>query len=290
LELLELLRIVGSVLLVFIIPGYLLILALFPERNQLDEEDDLLYRMTYAFLISVGMTVVVTFILGSIPVDSAGRGWIRAETVASSLIVLSILFFVFGVFRGAYREITSPGSLLHRIRLFSPRVRKVYKMLAEWRDLKDMERNVGRSKKAEELTDKQRDRMKHLEEDLTIRCDPTDVRKALVLEYDFILSKYDGFTTQRKELELEKRTVAEEDRKDVELRLKKLDMVLEQMATKVDDMEADREFLEGAMRTVVGTQPKTKGKQMLDAAGHVDDVEAADDDKDLSSEDPEGEA
>jgi hypothetical protein len=105
------LRVVAGLLLVLFIPGYTLIQAMFPRKGELDEEFDTLYRVTLGMAMSICIVIIVGFILGNPALGNApswgnwsdsDKGYFQTFFVTVSLLVLSILFFVAGWYRGAY--------------------------------------------------------------------------------------------------------------------------------------------------------------------------------------------
>lgn len=129
-------RVVGALVLLFFLPGFLLINALYPRKGELDREYDGLYRLTLGIVLSIAVTVFWSFFLNSLGVDaSTDRGYVVGPNIAGGLLGLSAAFFVLGWWRGAYPWMVrvhpslarvpkpGPGELLteeerdHRIRL-----------------------------------------------------------------------------------------------------------------------------------------------------------------------------
>ena len=154
------LRVLGAILLVFFIPGFLLVNILFPRKGELDREYDLLYRITLGIVLSIAVTVLWGFFLNSLGVQSpGGLGYVQAPEIAAGLIGLSLLFFVLGWWRGAYPFLArlhpslartpkpGPESLLtddekdHRIRLKLESLAEERERLR--RAIKDAERRMG---------------------------------------------------------------------------------------------------------------------------------------------------
>ncbi len=97
------LRVVAALVLVFFLPGWLLVNVLYPRRGELDREYDGLYRITLGVVLSIAVTVLWGFFLNALGVNpSTGLGDITAANIALGLIGLSVLFFVAGWWRGAY--------------------------------------------------------------------------------------------------------------------------------------------------------------------------------------------
>ena len=154
-----LLRVLGALLLTFLIPGLLLVNLLFPRRGELDREYDVVYRLTLGIVLSIAVTVLWGFFLNSLGVQPGGVvGYVQAPEIAAGLTGLSVLFFVVGWWRGAYPWMArlhpslgrmpkpAPDSLLteeerdHRIR------RKLEDLASERerlrRAIKDLERRM----------------------------------------------------------------------------------------------------------------------------------------------------
>ncbi len=98
-----LLRVLGALLLTFLIPGLFLVNLLFPRRGELDREYDVVYRLTLGIVLSIAVTVLWGFFLNSLGVNEATNlGYVQTPYIAAGLIGLSVLFFVVGWWRGAY--------------------------------------------------------------------------------------------------------------------------------------------------------------------------------------------
>jgi hypothetical protein len=99
---LEALRIVFGLLLIFVLPGTMLIKAMFPRPGELDEEYNGLYVITLGMATSVCLTILVGFVLGSLPVRDSGKGWFDAPFIVLSLVLVTVVFFVIAWWRGAF--------------------------------------------------------------------------------------------------------------------------------------------------------------------------------------------
>ncbi len=154
-----LLRVVGALLLSFILPGLLLVNLLYPRRGELDREYDLLYRITLGIVLSILVTVLWGFFLNSLGVNEATQmGYVQTPYIAAGLVGFSVLFFVLGWWRGAYpwmarlhpslARVPSPGpeSLLtdeekdHRVRMKLEELAESRERLR--RTVKDYERRM----------------------------------------------------------------------------------------------------------------------------------------------------
>ncbi len=156
---LGLLRVVAALILVFVLPGLLLVNALYPRRGELDREYDALYRLTLGIVLSIAVTVLWGFFLNSLGVQPGGvTGYVQAPEIAEGLVGLSLLFFVLGWWRGAYPWMARLHPSLARVPKAGPeslltdeekdhRVRMKLEELAESRErlrrtIKDYERRM----------------------------------------------------------------------------------------------------------------------------------------------------
>ena len=79
---LETLQVIGALLLILFLPGFFFIQALFPRRNELDENDDFLYRLILAVAMSIVVSIIIGFILGSLGVNpSTGKGYFQRKRI-----------------------------------------------------------------------------------------------------------------------------------------------------------------------------------------------------------------
>lgn len=89
--------------LVFFLPGFFLVNALYPRKGELDKDYDGLYRLTLGIVMSVVLVIIIGFLLNAFGTDpDTGRGYFRAEIVWPILIILTIFMFIVGWYRGAY--------------------------------------------------------------------------------------------------------------------------------------------------------------------------------------------
>ena len=98
---LELLRIVFGLLLIFVLPGVALIKWMFPRPGELDQEYNGIYILALGMTTSVCLTILVGFILGSIE-PSGDTGYFDAPYIIGSLVTITVAFFILGWWRGAY--------------------------------------------------------------------------------------------------------------------------------------------------------------------------------------------
>lgn len=99
---LEILRVVFGLLLIFVVPGTLLVKAMFPRPGELDKEYNAIYVLTIGMAVSVCLTILVGFVLGSIEPPEGAKGYFDTPYIVGSLVGLSAVFLVIGWWRGAY--------------------------------------------------------------------------------------------------------------------------------------------------------------------------------------------
>lgn len=99
---LEFLQIILALILNLFLPGFLLVMAIFPRKRELDKEFDLLYKITLGIAMSIVIVILNGFFLGHfLPLEN-GKGQFTATNIWISLSILSLIFFVIGWYRGAY--------------------------------------------------------------------------------------------------------------------------------------------------------------------------------------------
>ena len=150
---------IGALVLLFFLPGFLLINALYPRKGELDREYDALYRLTLGIVLSIAVTVFWSFFLNSLGINEAsGLGYVVGPNIAGGLIGLSVAFFALGWWRGAYPWMVRVHPSLARVPKPGPgelltederdhRVRLKLQQLAEKREglrraIKDAERRM----------------------------------------------------------------------------------------------------------------------------------------------------
>ena len=117
------LRVIAGLLLVLFLPGYTLIQAMFPRKGELDEEFDVLYRVTLGMAMSICVVILIGFILGNPSLGNApdwsglsdgDKGYFQTFFVTTSLVAITLIFFVAGWYRGAYPWMANIHSSLAR--------------------------------------------------------------------------------------------------------------------------------------------------------------------------------
>jgi hypothetical protein len=151
---LEALRIIGSILLILFIPGYLFIQALFPRKNELDETDDFLYRVVLAISMSIIISILVGFVLGSLGTNpSTGKGYFQTFYIVLSLIVISVVLFFVGLYRNAYPFFNRRFKPRQDLPITEDEHQDFINILEQWRDQKEkLERLEYRMKEGTKST------------------------------------------------------------------------------------------------------------------------------------------
>ncbi len=95
---LDLIQIIMGLLLIFFLPGFTLMRMLFPRAEELDTEMGLLFQMVIGAVMSVVISVLIGFLLGN-PILQG----FTALNLWLALGGLSVAFFIYGWWRGAYQ-------------------------------------------------------------------------------------------------------------------------------------------------------------------------------------------
>jgi hypothetical protein len=132
----DILRVIIAIFLIFFLPGFFLVQALFPKKNELDEEDDLLYRIALGIALSIIITTLDGFILGSMGINPAtGKGYWDTPYIFGSLIGISIVLFIIGWYRGAYPILGRRPADEVPIRISDKDKREFYTLMNKWKKL-----------------------------------------------------------------------------------------------------------------------------------------------------------
>ncbi len=99
---LEIIQLIFGILLIFVLPGTMLIKAMFPRPGELDEEYNGIYVLALGMATSICLTILAGFVLGSLPVKEDGTGYFDRPLIIGSLLGMTIVFFLIGWWRGAY--------------------------------------------------------------------------------------------------------------------------------------------------------------------------------------------
>ena len=96
------LELIPALILLFFLPGWTLINVLFPRKGELDREYDVLYRITLGIVMSIVVAILYGFGLNSLGVNAQDLGYFNAANLWAGLIVITVVLFVVGWWRGAY--------------------------------------------------------------------------------------------------------------------------------------------------------------------------------------------
>lgn len=107
------LTIVGGLLLLFFLPGYFLLQALFPRRRWFGPFHPLALP-TMSVFTSVVLLVLVGSLLGFLPGGIGGKGWFQGSHTGAPVLevvfgALSLLLFGIAALRGAFPLLTGRG-------------------------------------------------------------------------------------------------------------------------------------------------------------------------------------
>lgn len=94
-------QVIFGLLLIFFLPGFTFVKALFPRKEELDEEFGTLYQVVLGIGMSIVIMILVGIVLGSMPLTN-GKGQFTPVNIILLLSVITILLFIIGIFRGAY--------------------------------------------------------------------------------------------------------------------------------------------------------------------------------------------
>jgi len=109
-------QILGAVVLIFFLPGFFLVNALYPRKGELDRTYDGLYRLTLGIVLSIAATVLWSMALNSLGVNpGTGLGYVLPPNIAGGLLGLTGLFFAVGWWRGAYPVLAKLHPSLARV-------------------------------------------------------------------------------------------------------------------------------------------------------------------------------
>ncbi len=101
---LDLLRAILALLLIFFIPGFITANAIFPRKGELDIKLDMLYRAALGIGLSIVITILTGFFLNALgPDPDTGIGYFTTWYIILSLSLVSIITFGIGWWRGAYQ-------------------------------------------------------------------------------------------------------------------------------------------------------------------------------------------
>ncbi len=137
----DILRLLYAVLMIFFIPGYTAVQALFPRKGELDLEFDWLYRLAFSMALSIAIVIFNGFFLNELSrtfgLYPNGIGMMQEPYLSISLWTISGILFVIGWYRGAYPLLGIIHPALYReAPPYTPSVEKMKgKALKELEDL-----------------------------------------------------------------------------------------------------------------------------------------------------------
>lgn len=99
-RMLDALQVVVGILLVFFLPGYTFVNALFPRRNDLDPEYDVVYRLALSMGLSVVLAIMIGFSLNAVSTED--QPYVTPGPLWAAFLSVTAVFFAVGWFRGAY--------------------------------------------------------------------------------------------------------------------------------------------------------------------------------------------
>jgi MFS family permease len=112
---LDILRIIFGFLLVFFLPGFTLVRALFPRKGELHAEYNLLYQIVLGIGLSITLTIFCGIFLNELGINpETNLGYFTAPYICAFLLSLSAIFFVIGWWRGAYPALGKLHPKLYR--------------------------------------------------------------------------------------------------------------------------------------------------------------------------------
>lgn len=129
----DVLRVILAIILLFFLPGFLLIQALFPKKNELDEEEDMLYRIVLGMAMSVVISILVGFFLASISPIDGGKGYFDAPYIVVTLLSLCTIFFVVGWYRGAYPFLGRSAEPIKPLPIPRRNLERIQELLEDWK-------------------------------------------------------------------------------------------------------------------------------------------------------------
>ncbi len=138
--LLQILRIIGAILLIFFLPGFMFINALFPLKNELDEEDDMLYRIVLGMALSIVLSILVGFFLNSLGINpDTGKGYFDTPYILAGLVTVTVVFFVIGYLRGAYPRLGRSPAPVEKVEMSHADEKRIERWMERWKSLKARE-------------------------------------------------------------------------------------------------------------------------------------------------------
>ncbi len=110
--------------------------ALFPRKNELDEEYDFMYRVILGIVLSIVITTLDGFILGSMGINpSTGKGYWDTPYIFGSLIGISVVLFLIGWYRGAYPLLGRKRYKKAPLKISKKDKQEFYELMDQWKML-----------------------------------------------------------------------------------------------------------------------------------------------------------
>ena len=94
------LQILAGIAIVFFLPGYTLVSALFPRRGELDPDYDIVYRVALGMGLSIVIAILIGFSLNAMSTEE--QGLVTAGPLWAAFLAVTGAFFAVGWLRGAY--------------------------------------------------------------------------------------------------------------------------------------------------------------------------------------------
>jgi len=158
----DILRLIYGIVMVFILPGYVFVKALFPGKKDLDKEYNELYVITLGMGLSIVVTILTGFFLNALGTrPGTDKGYIASPYIDIALISFTLIMFWVAWFRGAFPIMGKLHPALLRVPKaekdrFGTRKRRIDKQVNELQDL-----GFKREKLKKEIRDAQRKMKTH---------------------------------------------------------------------------------------------------------------------------------
>lgn len=158
----DILRLIYGIVMVFILPGYVFVKALFPGKKDLDKEYNELYVITLGMGLSIVVTILTGFFLNALGTrPGTDKGYIASPYIDIALISFTLIMFWVAWYRGAFPIMGKLHPGLLRVPKaekdrFGTRKRRIDKQVNELQDL-----GFKREKLKKEIRDAQRKMKTH---------------------------------------------------------------------------------------------------------------------------------
>ncbi len=160
-----------AIVMLFFLPGFLLIQAMFPKKNELDENDDMLYRIVLGMAMSIVISILIGFFLASISPLEGGKGYFDTPYIVASLLMVSGVFFAIGWYRGAYPFTGRSTEPVPKLPIPRRNFERIQELLEDWQVYKkkilEYEREIKREdddRKRNKYIDKRKRLLNRLKE------------------------------------------------------------------------------------------------------------------------------